>query len=342
MQTTPRSTIEGVPSVSVIVPVHNGGESLALCIDSVWRSDSTGFEFIVIDDASTDGSAEYAESRGCKVVRLAMNSGPARARNVGAEQARGSILFFLDSDVLVEPGTLSRIVKTFEDEPSTDAVFGSYGKETVPTNFISRYKNLLHHYTHQTSDPDAVTFCGGFGAIRREVFVSVNGFDARYRFVEDIELGHRLHQRGYRIRLLKSLQFTHCKRYTLSSLVKSDFWGRAVPWSRLILETRVVKSDLNLRTHNVASVPLSYLILVCLIPIFPVALLLSLLVLFLGLNFRFLAFLGNECGLLFAARSAVLCWFGYLYSGLGALLGIAQYAKSRFTQELALGENLKP
>jgi glycosyltransferase involved in cell wall biosynthesis len=326
----------------VIVPVHNGGEWLALCLDSVVRSDLKNFELIVIDDASTDRSAELAEAYGSKVVRLAVNSGPARARNVGAEHSRAPILFFLDSDVLIEPDTLGRIVRTFEEEPSVDAVFGSYGRETVPDNFVSRYKNLLHHYTHQTSDPDAVTFCGGFGAIKREVFSCVNGFDPRYRFLEDMELGHRLHQRGYRIRLMKSLHFTHCKRYTFFSLVRSDFWGRAIPWSRLILETGVVKSDLNLRTHNVASVPVSYLMLACLIPDFPVPLVLLFVAAFLVLNFRFFVFLENECGPVFALRAAVLCWIVYLYSGLGALIGIAQYAKSRWDQDLALREDLDP
>jgi glycosyltransferase involved in cell wall biosynthesis len=318
-----------LPEISVIVPVYNGAATLADCLRSIYKSSFSAYEVILINDASTDGSADVAASFPCQFLELDSNSGPAKARNLGALKSSGRILFFLDADILIQKDTLQQIIEAFGGNPSVSALFGSYTKETVPTDLVSRYKNLLHHYTHQTSNPEAVTFCGGFGAIRRNVFEEMKGFDPSWRFLEDIEFGHRLHRGGHRILLLKSLQFTHCKRYTLTSLIKSDLLGRAVPWSRLMLENQVIKSDLNLKPHNILSVPVAYLIPITLVipGAQPLALLLT--AVFVWLNYNFLALARNEYGLGFAFGSAALSWLGYLYSGLGVLLGSAQYLWTR-------------
>jgi glycosyltransferase involved in cell wall biosynthesis len=228
----------------------------------VYRSTFSDFEVVVVDDGSVDGTAAVAESFPCALLKLPENSGAATARNVGAKASHGPILFFLDADILIRPQTLGMIVRAFSERADVDALFGSYAKECGSSGFFSRYKNLVHHHAHQTSNPEAVTFCSGFGAVRREVFFRLGGFDPRWRFLEDIEFGHRLHRRGHRIWLYKELQMTHCKRYTLRSLVRSDLIGRAIPWTQLILETRVVRRDLNLQWHNLLSVPLAYLILI--------------------------------------------------------------------------------
>jgi hypothetical protein len=202
----------------------------------------------------------------------------------------------------------------------------------------------VHHSTHQTSNPEAVTFCSGFGAVRREVFFRLGGFDRRQRFLEDIEFGHRLHLRGHRILLYKELQVTHCKRYTLQSLVRSDLIGRAIPWTQLVLETRVVRADLNLQWHNLLSVPLAYLILIS-PALFRIERLWPLLaaspLLFVALNCRFLAFAHQEHGLLFAAQSCLMSWFTYLYSGLGLVLGVAGYLRDRWRATPAVHDSSK-
>ena len=331
---------EVVPDLSVIIPVYNGGLALKECLRAVYQSEYADFEVIVVDDGSSDRSVETASSFPCRLVQLPLNSGPAKARNEGVAQSRGRILFFLDADIIIRPDTLGQIARSFAEDAGMDALFGSYTKDTVPQNFVSRYKNFLHHFTHQHSSEDAVTFCGGFGAVRREVFQRLGGFDVTRRFLEDIEFGHRLHRQGHRIRLIKSLQMTHCKRYSLASLVKSDLVGRAIPWTRLILETGVVRSDLNLKPNNIASVPLSYLMLTAVIsgqPAFGAALV----PLFLLLNHRFLLFVGREGGAWFAIQSTILCWFGYLYSGAGALFAAAQYLPPRWVTAISERTSVK-
>ena len=134
------------------------------------------------------------------------NAGPAAARNKGAEASRGEILFFLDSDIIIERNAIEQIVKSFQSKPNISALFCSYQKNTVPSNFYSEYKNFVHHYTHQNSLENAATFCGGFGAIKRETFFKFGGFDENYRSLEDMEFGYRLYKGGCKTYLNKQIQ----------------------------------------------------------------------------------------------------------------------------------------
>ena len=129
-----------------------------------------------------------------------------------------------------------------KEDPGLAAAIGSYDDAPGETNFLSQYKNLLHHYVHQTGNPEASTFWGACGAIRREVFLTMGGFNEEYSrpCIEDIELGYRLKRAGFTIRLEKELQIKHLKRWDIVSLVKTDFFSRALPWTALILEIQRV------------------------------------------------------------------------------------------------------
>ncbi len=318
--------------ISVIVPAFNAAATLSTCLRSVFASDYRDFEVIVVDDHSTDDTRAVARALPCLLIEGTVNGGPAAARNAGAAAAAGSILFFLDADISIQPDSLRRIVTVLDEHPDLAAVFGSYQAETPAADFFSQYKNLLHHYTHQISSPEAKTFASGFGAVRTEVFNALKGFDPRRRFLEDIEFGYRMHLAGYRVMLDRQLQLTHHKRYTLASLTRSDFFGRAVPWTRLMLEKRIFQNDLNTRINNIASLPVSFLILaapLALISAWAARLVAVSVVIFVLLNYRFLAFLLRKKGLRFALGGAVMTWFACVYSGVGALVGLAGYALER-------------
>lgn len=331
-----------IPSVSVIIPVYQGEATIRRCLDSVYASSYTDFELIVVDDGSTDSTPEIVRSYPAKLLQVPGNLGVAAARNAGARLARGSILYLLDADILMRPETLQKTVRAFQERPEVCAVFGSFDKEPNPDNFVSDYKNLLHHYTHQTANPDSSSFCGGFSAIRREVFLDSGGFHPEYKYLEDVELGYRLRAAGHGIWLRKDVQLTHLKRYTLRSLIRSDVVGRAIPWTRLILERRVFSNDLSTQTHHVLSVPLSLGIIGALMLRGEwIALALPLAAAWTVANRGFLNFIRRERGLGFAIRGAALCWFGYLYSAVGAAIGAIEYAwggrrQARPAEELAL------
>ena len=165
-------------------------------------------------------------------------AGPAEARNRGAERAAGELLLFVDADVIVHGDAVGRLRAAFEADPDLAAVFGSYDDSPRDTGTVSGFRNLLHHHVHQSSPGPATTFWAGLGAIRRDAFEAVGGFDQlRYpdSSIEDIELGMRLAQSGRRCLLDPSIQGTHLKGWTLGSMVRTDFARRGVPWVRLLL-----------------------------------------------------------------------------------------------------------
>src|SRR5688572_20194156 len=246
-------SVEPAPTISVIIPVYNGAAYLNSCLQAVVTSDYRSYECIVVDDGSTDGGRSIAAQfpMSVRVVHLAEGPrGPAYARNRGAEAAGGTILFFLDADIVLSSRALRSVASLFQERTDVAAVFGSYDSRPAAAGMVSRYRNLLHHFVHQNGNREASTFWAGCGAIRRSVFERIGGFDEqRFRrpSIEDVELGYRLRQSGYRILLEKRLQATHLKSWSLYSLIRTDITCRAIPWSRLILETKKIPDDLNLK-----------------------------------------------------------------------------------------------
>jgi GT2 family glycosyltransferase len=333
-----------MPSISVIVPVHNGAAYLGRCLDAVTAS--APFECIVANDGSTDGSEALAEEYPVVILNCAGGPyGPAYARNRGAEAARGEILLFVDADVVVSPSALRLAAEAFQRDPELAAVFGSYDARPEAPGVVSRYRNLLHHFVHQNGDPEASTFWAGLGAIRRSVFEKVGGFDEK-RFhrpsIEDIDLGQRLRAAGYRIRLDKKIQGTHLKSWSLRSLLQTDISCRALPWSRLIVETGSAPNDLNLKTGQRASFVLTALgcAFAALAVRWPQALALAAaaFVSVIVINRKLYALFVREHGLLFAAACVPLHLLYFLYSGFSylyvraesLLAGIGTVRRSKF------------
>ena len=235
--------------LSIIVPAYNCVRELSDCLAAIGAQSRSDEEIIVVDDASTEETSAVAAEHTHHVLRLPTNSGPAAARNVGVGHARGDVLVFIDADVVIAPGALDRIRQSFAERPEMAAMFGSYDQTPRARGYVSRYRNLLHHFVHQQGHAEAATFWAGCGAVRREVFQAVGGFDAQ-RFprpsIEDIEFGHRLHQAGYKIVLDKLLQGTHLKQWRLIPMIRTDITQRAIPWSKLVMESHALPDTLNL------------------------------------------------------------------------------------------------
>lgn len=144
--------------ISVIIPVYNGGEGFHRCLESLATLDPCPLEIIVVVDGGTDESGKVAEDFGATVIRQPVNCGPATARNIGAKIAKGDILLFLDADVAVYSDILAKISQVWQNNPNLEALIGSYDENPGEANFLSQYKNLFHHYTHQQASEEASTF----------------------------------------------------------------------------------------------------------------------------------------------------------------------------------------
>jgi len=255
--------------VSIVIPVYNEFRTFPQVLARVRAAPLPSGcyrEIIVVDDGSTDDSAAVATASGARVLATTAGPrGPAHARNRGAEIANGDIVAFIDADVVVHADTLARMESVLAGEPEVVALFGSYDDDPPTRTTVSLYKNLLHHYVHQRASREASTFWAGCGAVRRTGFLAAGGFDESYTrpSIEDIDLGVRLRQAGHRIRLCPEIQGKHLKRWTLSSLLRTDILARAIPWTRLILRQGRLSSDLNLDWRSRLSALAAWVLLGC-------------------------------------------------------------------------------
>jgi GT2 family glycosyltransferase len=326
-----RSSIQEI-TISIIVPVYNGGEAFRQCLISLATLQPPPMEIIVVADGDSDGSWQVAKQFGAQVIRLPITSGgPAQPRNIGALQAKGEYLFFVDADVCVHPDTLRQVAETFSNDPDLTALIGSYDDTPAEPNFLSQYKNLFHHYVHQHAQREASTFWGACGAIRRDIFLEIGGFDEKYRrpSIEDIELGYRLLKTGHKIQLCKDIHVKHLKRWSICSMLKADFFYRAIPWTELILRDRRFTNDLNIRHSERLCVVLTYGLVGALmgaiwwVPLLAVAALIM--VSLVIINAPLYRFFQKKRGLRFALQSVPWHWLYYLYSGLAFAIGLARH-----------------
>lgn len=320
--------------VSVIVPFYNASPTLARCLESILANDYPHLEVICVDDRSTDDSPAIAARYDVQLLQMIHQSGAAAARNLAVNAATGDILYFTDADVIVPPNIIERLADLFFEHEDMDACFGAYTIFPAADNFTSVYKNLIHHHTHLTSKKHAATFWCGCGAVRRKSFEKTGGFDESYTAasVEDIELGYRMSNMGMDIRLRTDLRVTHAKNYTLRTLIRSDLFGRAIPWTKLMARKNIFRADLNLKINNI----LSGILLALFVPaIVSAALVLpfefiwpalaAALVVYLALNGRIWLFVWQVKGLPFSLLFLLMLIITYLYSVVGFVLGVLGY-----------------
>jgi glycosyltransferase involved in cell wall biosynthesis len=334
----PASPVLRRPSLSVVVPVRNGGRDFGHCLQRLRGSTIDDFELIVVDDGSTDDSAARALGAGATLLRLPSPRGPAAARNVGAQAASSPLIFFLDADVAVHRETLMRALVRFERDPSLSALFGSYDDSPAAPGIVSQYRNLLHHFVHQQGAfrdevRQAHTFWTGCGVIRRSLFLEYGGFDPRLYprpAIEDIELGYRLTRAGHRIALARDVLATHMKRWTLPEMIRTDIFRRGVPWMLLIKRYGAIETDLNVKLGQKACVVLTGLASLAgaLGVTLPWAWVVSGIALtsVVLLNFGFFAFLARRKGFVFAAGALPLHLVYYCCCGLSVVIAESLWA----------------
>jgi glycosyltransferase involved in cell wall biosynthesis len=254
-------------TVSVIIPLYNARETIGDCLAAARAQ--TGFgpgelEIIVIDDGSTDGSADRAEGRCDRLIRLASNQGAATARNVGASVAAADVLAFVDADVVLAPGALAALERELK-EGGADGAVGRYRARPAAPGVVSLYHNAFTRYHHDLSPREMDWFWGALGMVTKAAFTAAGGFDERYRgaSAEDMELGLALARAGARLRYCPEAEGAHAHRFNLKGMLQNDY-RKAVLGTKLRLLGRLPRRAPGFMSlGNVITAPAILLILVC-------------------------------------------------------------------------------
>jgi glycosyltransferase involved in cell wall biosynthesis len=321
--------------ISVIIPAYNSEKTIEKLLLSLRKSTIRDYEIIVVDDHSTDNTGEIARKYSDTVVTLKERSGPARARNVGAEKAKGDILLFLDADVIVDANLLGYISRRFQENQEMKALVGIYSKQPANDGFFPKYKALVAYFWFQR-----VKFLEAFdthsAVIRREVFEELGGFDTIYKdaLVEDFEFGYRVSEK-YPIYLDTNIQVAHhfpsffanAKRYS----------QRSFYWVKLFLKRK--KFDKAVGTPKEGSSRLSgfgSFLSLFLIPFWPpvgVAISLFLFLIYFLLSFKFFTFCLEEEGIIFTIRAIGIHYLNSIIIGTAAVLALASSIFQRIKGE---------
>lgn len=207
-----REVQPGPPLISVIIVNHNGREDLERCLHSLRDACGTRTEIIVVDNASTDGSAEYLDRLFTEVrlIRSRVNMGFGAGNNLGARIAKGQYLAFLNPDTLVEPGWLAALLDALQSDDQVGLVtsrilllqdpgrVNACGNEIHLSGLtLCRGMNARREQYDQPAEVGAVS--GAAFLIRRDVFEVLGGFDEDFHlYVEDTDLSWRARLAGYR------------------------------------------------------------------------------------------------------------------------------------------------
>jgi GT2 family glycosyltransferase len=324
------------PRISVVMPVYNAERLLGECLAALRASTFRDYEILVVDDSSTDGSRAIAAAHGCRVIPSGGRLGPAGARNKGVEQARGDIIFFVDSDVVVRPDTMTRLLTAFDADPGLAGAIAVQSPTMRFRNLCSVYKNLWMYYTYvRRAGQDVPLFYTTAAGIRRQAFIDSGGFDLNYTNpnVEDTDYGQKLASQGFRVQVLPDLEVEHVKGYDLAGLLRVDFL-RSMSLARLKLRKSadgIGTNDTSVPTGYIVSVPLAGLAILALL----VGLLLGnrtlLMANFLALaailllNVPFLRLIRAHGGVKAWGLSCGLLIIELLAAGAGSAVGIATY-----------------
>jgi poly-beta-1,6 N-acetyl-D-glucosamine synthase len=192
------------PGVSIVVPAYNEEVGIAAAIRSLAASDYPDFEIIVVDDGSTDGTAEAVNELAVPMLRLIrqVNAGKARALNTGIEHSTKEIVVTVDGDTLFEPSTVTKLVRPFKD-----ARVGAVSGNTKVGNrggLLGRWQHIEYvmgfNLDRRTLDVlnCIPTVPGAIGAFRREALGSVGGMPED-TLAEDTDLTMALNRAGWRV-----------------------------------------------------------------------------------------------------------------------------------------------
>ncbi|MGB7948958.1 MAG: glycosyltransferase, partial [Candidatus Binatia bacterium] len=215
--------LSAYPKVSVVVCVYNGERTIDACLASLKKLNYPNYEVIVVNDGSTDGTRQIAESY--DYIRLVNqeNKGLSEARNVGVEAAKGEIIAFTDADCMADPDWLTYLVARFRLSD-----FGAVGGPNLSPPDDSLIASCVAVSpgapTHVLLDDEIAEHIPGCNmAFRREALEAIKGFDPIFRAAgDDVDVCWRLQNKGYKIGFSPAAVVWHFRRNTVRDYLKQQ------------------------------------------------------------------------------------------------------------------------
>lgn len=222
--------------ISVIIVNYNDVQAITRCLLSLHRQDYASFEVIVVDNASSDNSADLIERDfdWVKIIRNSENKGFGQGNNIGASIATGSILAFLNPDTEADPDWLSALARSFNMYPEADLVTSKIvlmSDESV----LNSAGNIIHYTgvsccrglgesSERYSEPEwDLSISGAAFAVRRAVFDDIGGFDPLlFLYHDDVDFSLRSKLAGYRSLYAPSCRVKH--DFCLTLPARKWFW----------------------------------------------------------------------------------------------------------------------
>lgn len=243
--------------LSVVVPTHDTRALTLRCVDTLEAEGTPGLQIVVVDDGSSDGTADAlaAAHPAVEVLRLSPAAGFTRAANLGLAQTRGDILLLLNSDTEVAPGTFAPLFEAFADDPRL-GVAGAvlHYPDGSPQWSGGRAPSLLWLFGLASGLPPLLARLPGWRrakpvgavpgqvdwvtgaalAVRRRVLDEIGPLHEGFRFyAQDLDFCLRAKAAGWEVRLLPEVRVMHHHGATIGS--KSDpelLWTDLLRWAR--------------------------------------------------------------------------------------------------------------
>jgi glycosyltransferase involved in cell wall biosynthesis len=316
--------------ISIVIPTYNSSKFMPNLLDSIFKNKVDDMEVVIVDDLSTDDTVEILNKYPVSVIELEKNGGPARARNIGVGEAKGDIIFFLDSDVVLMDGTIKEVEDYFRNDPSAQCVIGICATEPLNKGFVPKYMAMFE-YIHLLDTPGnkVSVFAPRCGAIKKELFRDMGGYRETYKGadVEDFELARRI-CKVESIYLNPKMLVKHQFVNNLEEAVR-NYFKRSVMWIHLFLKDKQFDNAGPTSPSNGIAAICSFLSFISLLAMPFVSwagyVFVMLMVIFLFSNLVWWNFMRKEAGLKFSFKALLLNYILGVDIIVAALYGTITY-----------------
>ena len=210
---------------SIIIPAYNAANRIPACLNSLLAQQTAReYEIIVVDDGSTDNTAEIVKQYDRVRLITQANAGPASARNHGVQVATGAIVLFIDDDCIATLDWLERMLASFDDSE----IIGAKGAYlTNQKELIARFVQIEYEEKYDVlAKHQYIDFIDTYSAaFRRREFLNAGGYDTRFSTAstEDQEFSFRLANRGHKMIFIPDAKVWHTHVNTISGYIRKKY-----------------------------------------------------------------------------------------------------------------------